>query len=355
MTNNLLEQDLEISPQEYHQLLYNEVIENINNAYMNNEITNEQAIEYKVAALEELEQRLLEEEEIDLQLQEEDDQEQNLVPLNELNDYNYSNNTMNLAEFSQQNDNFGSILAELVDEEYEDPEEGLMVLSELTGYDPEDILEIISGNIIPDEDLVDQLSQAFDCMEDMEVYTGLHLVAENDRVENGLDVYDEYYEEEEDLVPLDLQDEELLQYKAQVDDLTNQIGEFQYNTDVKNVLDSYILKGLELLETGMMYPVEFSLLFGELPDSTDNDKLSLFYASSEANNVDPETQLYFIEGALKIFETRGEIFPNGQFHLSEYKNYDPEVAEFNDNLEEIAKRNNSLYYEQGHLKVSNLM
>lgn len=342
-----IEEELEISNQEYHQLLYNEVIENIDHAYMNNEITNEEAIEYKVEALKELEERLLEEEEIEL----EDKYEENLVPIG-----NY-NNQMSLAEFSQQNDNFGSILAELVDEEYEDPEEGLMVLSELTGYDPEDILEIIEGNVIPDEDLVDQLSQAFDCMQDDEVYTGLHLVAEQDREINGLyEEEEEYYEDEEgNYVPLNFDNEEVLQYKAQVDELNNQISEFQYNNDIKNVLDSYILKGLELLDNGMMYPVEFNLLFGELPDGTDEDKLNLFYASSESNDVDPATQLYFIEGALKIFETRGEIFPNGQFHLAEYNSYDPEVAEFNDNLEALAKRNNSLYYEQGHLKASSLM
>jgi hypothetical protein len=342
---------MEINSPEYHQELFNTTLSNINLAEQRGILDAVSAKEYRLQAHTDLNERIPPE------------------------DINFNESMLNIAEFTATATNaFGHSLGSLIEEEYEDSEEGVLALSEITGYEPEAILALVTGEVIPDAELVDQLASAFEATsEDEDAYIGfqtLALEARNDLAESedeieylddlfeisddyedefeaeyDEDMGDEEFDDEDEYVLVE--DDETAQYRSELMEVQNQLAEFQVQQAVKDQLDELVQHAEDMVEARLMFPVEFDALFGDLPDALDRDKIGLFAAATESNDMDIDTHLMCIQYALKVLGSRGEIFPNGQLSHESPELY--EEAEFSDSLEEQARRNMELYKEQGFL------
>lgn len=347
------EQD--VSPKEYHQSIYNNLIEDIEAAVQSGELDSEEGEAYKLQALNDLQVRLLvedgydQEEAIkyvygdDYETEEEDETES-------VENSNYSENNMATAEFNEENLNdFAVALAELIEEEYETLEDGILTVAEATGYDPDTVVTLLTGEHVPDENLVDDISQCFDyIMGSEEAYVGLQLLAAEARGEDVSEEEDEYdqnsvsdsYEENE-------ANPELEAAYSKVDALEGKLAEFQASQVLKNTLDKIIRKAEQLKESHRLMPVEFNALLGNLPNSLDDEKVASFTAYCQNEQVPIETELYAINKVLEIAAHRGEILPTGVIANPEFTNQETQEAEFKSEINDAAQRNFELMKKRG--------
>jgi hypothetical protein len=192
-----------------------------------------------------------------------------------------------VAEFAAGN-SLGATLLEIGDElGYEDPEEYIVDLADELGLTPEEAY----GMIVTDEEPDEELSY--------DVLDALGLIDEEDE---ELEIEDEYEEDEvyEDDVPGDAS---YSAYDPRVDELEDQIAEFQAANALKDVLHKLDVKANELIEQGDLPPVARDILFGAF-DSED-DRIAAFSQVAESNGNNLNEELVKIQGALELFERMG--------------------------------------------------
>jgi len=262
----------------------------------------------------------------------------------------YSNN----AEFSAPATLFGEALIHLIDDHYEDAEEAISDLQEVTGLSEDDVLDLIEGLAVPDEELTSAIGSMFE------------LTAENeDSFEDLLDVaslsrqdaygYDPVYEEledEDEIEAVDEEDEEEDEYEDEDEEaqysaidsryaaLENKIVEFELEKEVKTALANIERKANQGVQEGWLPPVAHRALLGSF--EREEDRLAKFSELCDANGVDLNTQLVAFEFALKVFEHCG---PMVQFGQVIQEDLDPRQAEFQSNLEDQAVLNFQLWKE----------
>lgn len=291
------------NPLEYHNLVLQDTLANINTAESKKLMEADQATQLRLQALEDFNARVLEESGYDLDENDDEDEE------------NYSND-MDLATFAA-NSAVGSALVGLIEDEYETAEDGIAALSEATGYDEETILGILSGEYVPDESLIDDIVQVFDMDEDE--YLGLHYLASETRQDDmfGLHANGSEYEDDDENYDSDEEDNDSDDYEeeegedsqqySRINQLEEQLANFQLQKDLSREIDIILRDAESLVETGNLLPVEYNALFGELPDCLDDEKVALFSNSCESNGIDLETQLYSLRHYLKVAEKRGSL------------------------------------------------
>jgi hypothetical protein len=189
-----------------------------------------------------------------------------------------------VAEFSAGN-SLGATLLEIGEElGYEDPEEYILDLSDELGLDPEETFAMITTDEEPDEEL------------SYDVLNALGLIEEEEEV----------YDDEEEFEDDDEYEEEEASYSAydpRVDQLENQIAEFQAANALKDVLHKLDTKAQTLIEQGDLPPVAHDILFGAF-DSED-DRIAAFSQVAESNGNNLNEELVKIQGALELFERMG--------------------------------------------------
>jgi len=191
-----------------------------------------------------------------------------------------------VAEFSAGN-SLGATLLEIGEElGYEDPEEYITDLADELGLTAEEAY----GMIVTDEEPDEQRS-----------YDVLDALGLMDEDEEELEIEDEYDTEDEDY-----EEEESASYSAydpRVDELEDQIAEFQAANALKDVLHKLDVKANELIEQGDLPPVARDILFGAF-DSED-DRIAAFSQVAESNGNNLNEELVKIQGALELFERMG--------------------------------------------------
>jgi hypothetical protein len=209
--------------------------------------------------------------------------------MSELEEASFSEYEEETAEFSAGN-SLGATLLEIGDElGYEDPEEYISDLADELGLTPEEAY----GMIVTDEEPDEELSY--------DVLNALGLIDEEDE---ELDVEDEYDEEDDDEYEEDtVGDASYSAYDPRVDQLENQIAEFQAANALKDVLHKLDVKANELIEQGDLPPVARDILFGAF-DSED-DRIAAFSQVAESNGNNLNEELVKIQGALELFERMG--------------------------------------------------
>ncbi len=356
------------TPMEYHEAVYEELVQNIENAFEKGLIDEDEANEALVQADVDLAIRALIEEgwdeeeateavysELEEVLSEQDDElEYEDEAEEDLDEVYYSHKNSGTAEFNEELGNdFAAAIYELITEEYEDVEAGIMTLAQASGYDPEDIAGLLTGEYVADEAMVDTIAQCFDStMQEEEMYIALHLLAAEAR---GEDIEDEGYMPEEDQE--EEYDPEMEAAYSQINQLEGKIADFQAQSDLKNELDRLIRLGMDLMENQQkLSPVQFAGLFGDLPDALDNEKVALFSSVCDANQVDVPTELYAMQKCLEFASRCGQILPSGEIVNSDFSLDDgaEEEAEFNAQVDDAVKRNLSMYQSQGFLKADTL-
>lgn len=251
------------------------------------------------------------------------------------------------AEFSEGND-FGNVLLQLIDEEFEDADSALEAITESTDLTVDDVLDLIEGSAIATPEAAESLADVFETLDDDDVYDGFMTVAvdtynealdegdvEYDDEDEYEDEYEESEEDEDEYEDVEAGDREYVfgagssystflgqddteaEFGQSIDALQERLDAIEFESQVKNVLadlDGYASEGVD---EGWLPPYARQILMGEF--SREDDRLASFSSVCDNNEVDVETQLYAMKFALDMFKNLGPI---AQF--SSYRN----TAEF---------------------------
>ena len=256
------------------------------------------------------------------------------------------------------------LFQDLINEEYYDYTDALEDMMDATGIDAETLDAIISGQVVPDEDVVDGMLDVFENAGVQDVYDFVQLGAATDRgeydAEDFLDIYDElengeYFDDEdydeyydEDFDDEDYEDEYYDEYddyddeeyydddyvddyddyvyvedegeplaeelaysylpevESRVDDISGYITEFAINEQVKNELAEIVDFADELFEAGFLPANIYNQCLSFETDDIDS-MTAQFAAMCEHNGVSIETQLFAIKYTLANFHDAGGV------------------------------------------------
>lgn len=361
----------------YHETLYNLTLDRIDEAEdlglfsEDPEENAEFADQNREIALSELEERIADE-----------DSDSEDYPLN------YTGGSM--ADFSSAfefNNDYGVAVLELLQNEYEDLDEGLEDLMDVTGVDEEILMDIIEGYCPPDFDFTEAVASLFETTsEDENAYEELHELSEDaedelleayemldelDELEEVIgdmsdeeldeaiyaeDEEDEYedYDEDEEYYDEDEEDEYEDAYEDdgsydeeasyRIAELENVVAEFQMEGAVNNELTALMDYAEEGIDAGWLRPKKFDILFGNF--NRDEDRVAQFSANVAEDGVDIDTALYAIQYALSLDEALGPVANFSQYVEDEISDED---LEFEADLEYQARLNLEHMRHEGQL------
>lgn len=259
------------------------------------------------------------------------------------------------------------LFQDLINEEYYDYTDALEDMMDTTGIDAETLDAIISGQLVPDEEVVDGMLDVFENADVQDVYDFVQLGAATDRgeydEEDFLDIYDEleedayydeydeddyyddedfdeyyddeyddeyyddddfdeyydddYYDEYDDDDYLYVEDEEeplaeelaysyLPEIESRVDDISGYITEFSINEQVKDELAEIVDYADELFEAGFLPANIYNQCLSFNTEDIDT-MAAEFAAMCEHNGVSIETQLFAMKFTLANFHEAGGV------------------------------------------------
>jgi hypothetical protein len=277
---------------QYHSALYSDTIENFDRMYNAGQIGDAEYLALKANAFEEYQERIASASDVDAE---------DFELLDELDgNYDYEDDLVasysddyDVAEFSVGN-TFGVALLELGEAAgYEELEDYAYDLAEATGNDVEDIIDLISGEAVPDDELALGISDIFGLDDDLTadlLIAGID--ARGDDIEDYLDLADD---EDED----DYEEDIVSEASYRLAEIEEELAEFKYSSTIKDALDTLMLEAANLVDEGMMPPSTFDILFSSF--ELDSDRIAAFSATCNANEVDPATELYALEKIVDIF------------------------------------------------------
>lgn len=302
--------------------LYARTISTIDRLEEEGELDEEEAAESRAVSYEQYQDLL---EELEAMYEAEDDEDE---------EYEEYSGYSPLATF-RSGDDLGDALIGLIEETYEDPEEGVYDIADITGQDPQTILAILSGEAVPDETLADQLVDAFDLSD--EEADGFYTLVARDYEDSG---YDEPYDEEDEI---DAQySAAFSQLHRQNQDLEAKFSQMEYERTLDDRLINQELRARQGIGEGWLPPFIYRAEFSGFESSS--DRLATFSAMCATNGVDPDAELYHREKLLDLLERNGSVI---QFGEAAYEDIEDEFddSEEDELLVEIAQ-NNAAYISE---------
>jgi hypothetical protein len=324
-------------------------LDEINNEYEQGMLTEEEAAELEENAYEEFE---------DLS-QELDDEE-----YDDGSELEYAYNGT-LANFSAGSALGEAIMSHVVASDPEDPESTIADLAYNLGLVDEDgyeldeeeavaaVLELMSGEAIPDESIVERLADYLDL--DDEETDEIYDLAVQEIVDAGYYPDDEYEDEDEfyydDANHVDVVEE----LEDEIEDLEGELEEvgdlaeeafsrvadmeanFAYAQEQNNIAREFeILErdAYALVESGQMPPAIFEDNYGSF--SNRDDQMAAFSQVCHSQGVDAETELYRLEG---LNDTYSEMEPSINFSQMSYADGSYDDYEADDAIVAQAARN----------------
>lgn len=301
---------------QYEIELYEDLLDNYVRMFEAGQIDEDEFEQLKAAAYVELQERLADASEID-----EDALDAVLGDDEEYEDEDAEYSYGDLAEFSA-GSAYGSALLELAEAAgYDDLEAFVEDVADVTGNDPSDIFDLVTGEAIPDDNFSVALAEALGLDEDL---TADLLVLGIE--ERGEDIEDYLDDEEDSDGDEEIEDETYSRVAA----LESELAEFQYENAVKDSLAELLVQADNLVEAGAMPPVAAEILFGSF--DLDSDRIAAFSAVCNQNSVTPDQELYAMRKILKVFERLGGMI---NFGYSVQEEFAP-VTEEDVELEQIA-------------------
>lgn len=285
--------------------LYSEIIDSLEEAYTNEEISEDELVDLKTQTLAELEIALAElrgltKDNLDDFTEDNTEEEQN-----------YSMNN-NYANFSTASAYLVPAVMELIDSHYEDRDEAFSDIMEATEIDEEELEGFLTGNLEASPEFIDILNGMFEeTATDPEAALGLQLMGALDRGDTTEEELEEaeYEEEEDDEEELEEEeeDEPEANYSAvdpRIQELEFKMADIERTNALKQKLNSIAEFAKEGLEERWLSRAMYDLLLGSF--DKDEDRVAAFSQTANANKVDLATQLYAVLFALKANEECGE-------------------------------------------------
>jgi hypothetical protein len=212
---------------------------------------------------------------------------------------------------------FGQVLASLINQEYEDPDEGVLEVAEAAGLSGQDILDIVAGNAAVPPVVLDGIAGLFDTLQ-------ANSQAYKQFIELGSQAYGELEAEEQpELATASMSAADM--------ELRAEFAAMQEREAIATNLRQYERKAEELLNKQYLTLAEKRLLLGNTEFST--DFVNTFAEFCQEAQVRPSDQLDRIGFYLHVAEKRGPIAQFGQ-RVEPVFNVDEELAK---EAEETAK------------------
>ncbi len=212
------------------------------------------------------------------------------------------------AEYSESNnyvasfrEGLSSVLAGLIAEEYENPEDGIADIAEATGADIKTIEEIISGDAVPDLVMGQQIAEVFDSLQDDNAY----------KEWNGLvsQAYGEVAQEVSTSTPVEVMEnpetqEALATMSAQQNNLIAEFNQMKSQAQLAEELRILDQQASDLVDQGIITPYEKTELLGNFSDVEDG--IALFSQACQLANTPPAVQLDRIKYYLHTKQRTGQ-------------------------------------------------
>ncbi|HEY9657664.1 MAG TPA: hypothetical protein V6C65_04305 [Allocoleopsis sp.] len=291
----------EIDPLEYEQELFGLVSENIDAAEANGLVTADDADALRADLLDEHRARLEELMELDPDtFDEDDDDEDDDEDDDDEDDEEYYSDGTALATFAAATATpFAEALLEVGQAVgYGSVEAYAADLADYLGIDDEEAIGLLTGDLVPDEEVFDALADGFGLDDD--TYEALSDLADEAREM----VYEEEDADAEDAAYSFYQD-------RRVSELENQIAEFQTHQAIADRLSALERDIDDCLENAFMPPYAKDLILGNF--ERESDRVAAFSQVCAANNVDPDIELYAMERIVSTFRRCFEGNPIAQF------------------------------------------
>lgn len=210
-------------------------------------------------------------------------------------DYAYGTDLATFAAAAEvEEDSTASIILALAEETgYEDVESLIVDLSNAVGITDRQVVELLSGEAVPDAELAEAIAEAFG-LDDEGTESFVNLA----EVEA-----DEGEDDEED------EDEEGADYSRHNDrlaELEAQVAEFQTTGAISNRLIEIERTARLGVEQGWLPPIARDAILGNF--EMHEDRVASFSQVCDANQVTPDVELYAIEKQLAVFEQMGPIW-----------------------------------------------
>lgn len=297
---------------QYNTDLFNETIANFENMFNVGQIDEDQLEELTANAYQEYKARL-----------------ENILgyEAERYDELEYGANDDSYAEFSVGNE-YGAALLELGEAAgFEDIESYCYGLAEATGYDPNDIYGVLTGEIAPSDEFSIDVANAI-APGDEELEASLFVTGVNVRGEDINDYLDEDDEEE-------YEEEEDGEYDSEasyrVAQLENEIAEFKSAATIKDELQLIEQQAWALVDAGKVTPAVVEKMLGNF--STDGDRYAHFSSLCDQKGLNPAIELYGMNYALRILETLPEL---ASFGYQVQEEVSDEELEEEDQLSRIA-------------------
>jgi len=287
--------------------LYSETIDSLEEAYTNEEISEDELIDLKTQTLAELELALAELRGLT---------KDNLDDFSEYDteeEQNYSMKT-NYANFSTASLYLVPAVMDLIDKHYEDRDEAFQDILDATEIDEDELEDFLAGKLEASPEFIDILNGMFEeTATDPEAALGLQLMGaleRGDTTEEELKEGDVDYEEDDDEEldeDLDEEDEPEANYSAvdpRVQELEFKMADIERTNALKQKLSSIAEFAKQGLEERWLSRAKYDLLLGSF--DKDEDRVAAFSQTANANKVDLATQLYAVLFSLKADEECGE-------------------------------------------------
>jgi hypothetical protein len=291
--------------------LYSETIDSLEEAYTNEEISEDELIDLKTQTLAELELALAElrgltKDNLDDFTEDDTEEEQN-----------YSMKT-NYANFSTASLYLVPAVIDLIDKHYEDRDEAFQDILDATAIDEDKLEDFLAGKLEASPGFIDILNGMFEeTATDPEAALGLQLMGaleRGDTTEEELEEGDEDFEEDDEDEDEELDDEEFdeedepeANYSAvdpRVQELEFKMADIERTNALKQKLNSIAEFAKQGLDERWLSRAKYDLLLGSF--DKDEDRVAAFSQTANANKVDLATQLYAVLFSLKADEECGE-------------------------------------------------
>lgn len=266
---------------QYNTDLFNETVANFEKMYELGQIDDEEFEGLKINAYQEYQERL--ESILDIDAEGYDELE-------------YGADDSEYAEFSV-GSGYGAALLELGEAVgFEDVESYCYGLAEATGYDPNDIYGILTGELDPSDEFSIDVANAIDPgneeLQEQLFVAGIEV--RGDDINDYLDDEDEYEDDDTD------EDEED-EASYRVAQLEDEIAEFKSAVTIKDELQMLEQQAWALVEQGKVTPNVVEKMLGNF--STDTDRYAHFSSLCDQKGLNPAIELYGMNYALRVLET----------------------------------------------------